>query len=158
MPIYTPFGYSEWRAIVEKIKAFGSEGKKTAVISTVSGDANTHFYRELADQRVDANAIPVMALSIGERELLGADIFLVGHLAARNYFHSVKSPENEAFIKMWADFNGQHDKTTNYRLSHLHWLQDVGASRCPGGHHRRQRGPAGHVRSEDQRRRVASRL
>ena len=113
MPIYTPFGYSEWRAIVEKIKAFGSEGKKTAVISTVSGDANTHFYRELADQRVDANAIPVMALSIGERELLGADIFPVGHLAARNYFHSVKSPENEAFIKMWADFNGQHDKTTN---------------------------------------------
>jgi urea transport system substrate-binding protein len=111
--IYTPFGYSEWRAIVERIKAFGSEGIKTAVISTVSGDSNTYFYRELADQQVDANAIPVMALSISERELLGADIFPVGHLAARNYFQSINSAENEAFIKMWADFNEQRDKTTN---------------------------------------------
>jgi urea transport system substrate-binding protein len=111
--IYTPFGYSEWREIVERIKAFGSEGKKTAVISTVNGDANTYFYRELVAQEVDANAIPVMAFSIGERELLGADIFPVGHLAAWNYFQSIKSPENEAFIKMWADFNEQRDKTTN---------------------------------------------
>src|SRR5882724_5369497 len=87
--IYTPFGHSEWRGIVERIKAFGSEGKKTAVISTVNGDANTYFYRELADQQVDANAIPVMAFSIGERELLGVDIFPVGHLAAWNYFQSI---------------------------------------------------------------------
>jgi urea transport system substrate-binding protein len=111
--IYTPFGYSEWRGIVERIKAFGSEGKKTAVISTVNGDANTYFYRELADRQVDANAIPVMAFSVGERELLGADIVPVGHLAAWNYFHSINSAENEAFIKMWADFNEQRDKITN---------------------------------------------
>ena len=111
--IYTPFGYSEWGEIVRKIKAFGSEGKKTAVISTINGDANTYFYRDLADQQVDANTIPVMAFSIGERELLGADIFPVGHLAAWNYFHSIKSPENEAFVKMWADFTEQRDKTTN---------------------------------------------
>jgi urea transport system substrate-binding protein len=111
--IYTPFSYSEWRRIVERIKALGSEGKKTAVISTVSGDANTYFYRELSDQQLDANAIPVMALSIGERELLGADIFPVGHLAARNYFQSIDSTENEAFINMWADFNEQRDKITN---------------------------------------------
>jgi urea transport system substrate-binding protein len=129
--IYTPFGYSEWRGIVEKIKAFGSEGIKTAVISTVSGDANTYFYRELADQQVDANAIPVMALSIGEREFLGADIFPVGHLAARNYFQSIKSAENEAFIKMWTDFNEQRDKTTNDPMEATFigfrmWAQAVG--------------------------------
>ena len=111
--IYTPFGYSDWRAIVEKIKAFGSEGKKTAVISTINGDANTYFYRELSVQHVEANAIPVMAFSVGERELLGADIFPVGHMAAWNYFQTIKSPENEAFIKMWADFTEQRDKTTN---------------------------------------------
>src|SRR6266446_662044 len=111
--IYTPFGYSEWRGIVERIKAFGSEGKKTAVISTVNGDANTYFYRELADQQVDANAIPVMAFSVGERELLGADIFPVGHLAAWNYFQSINSAENKAFVKMWTDFNEQRDKITN---------------------------------------------
>jgi urea transport system substrate-binding protein len=111
--IYTPFGYSEWKGIVEKIKAFGSQGKRTAVISTVSGDANTYFYRELADRQVDANTIPVMALSISERELLDADIFPVGHLAARNYFQSINSAENALFIKMWADFHEQRDKTTN---------------------------------------------
>src|SRR6185312_745956 len=71
MTIYTPFGYSDWQEIIRRIKAFGSEGKKTAVISTVNGDANTYFYRELIAQRVDANTIPVMAFSVGERELFG---------------------------------------------------------------------------------------
>jgi urea transport system substrate-binding protein len=113
MTIYTPFGHYDWREIVGRIKAFGSEGKKTAVISTVNGDANTYLYSELAAQHVDANAIPVMAFSIGERELLSADIAPVGHLAAWNYFQSIKSAENDAFTKMWADFNEQRDITTN---------------------------------------------
>jgi urea transport system substrate-binding protein len=114
MTIYTPFGHSDWREILEKIKAFASAGKKTAVISTINGDANTYFYKELAAQEVDAGAIPVMAFSIGERELLGVDPKpLVGHLAAWNYFQAVNSKENEAFIKMWADFKGQRDKITN---------------------------------------------
>jgi len=112
--IYTSFGYSQWRGIVERIKAFGSEGKKTAIVSTISGDANTHFYRELVAQQVDANAIPVMALSIGERELVAEDIApLVGHLAAWNYFESINSAENEVFVKMWLDFNQQRNKVTN---------------------------------------------
>jgi len=112
--IYTPFGYSDWQGIIKRIKAFGSEGKKTAVISTVNGDSNTYLYKELAAQKVDAGVMPVMAFSIGERELLGLDTAdLVGHMAAWNYFHSVQSPENEAFIKMWADFNEQRDKITN---------------------------------------------
>jgi urea transport system substrate-binding protein len=113
MTIYTPFGYSNWRGIVERIKSFGSKGKKTAVISTVNGDANKYFYKEIAAQKLDANAIPVMAFSIGERELLEAGILPVGHMAAWNYFHSIKSPENEAFVKMWADFTEQRDKMTN---------------------------------------------
>jgi urea transport system substrate-binding protein len=113
MTIYTPFGHSEWREIVARIKAFGLEGKKTAVISTINGGANTYFYSELAAQHVDANAIPVMAFSVGERELLGMDVVPIGHLATWNYFNSVKSPENEAFVTMWADFTGQRDKITN---------------------------------------------
>jgi urea transport system substrate-binding protein len=113
MTIYTPFGYSEWRGVVERIKAFGSEEKKTAVISTINGDANSYFYEELAHQRLDTAAIPVMAFSVGERELLGADVPPIGLLAAWSYFQSIKSAENEAFIKMWADFNEQRDKTTN---------------------------------------------
>jgi urea transport system substrate-binding protein len=113
MTIYTPFGHSEWREIVARIKAFGLEGKKTAVISTINGDANTYFYGELAAQHVDANAIPVMAFSVGERELLGLRVVPIGHLATWNYFNSVKSAENEAFVAMWADFTGQRDKITN---------------------------------------------
>ena len=112
--IYTPFGHSDWREIVARIKAFGSEGKRTAVISTINGDANTYFYRELIAQQLDANTLPVMALSIGDRELLQVGTSgLTGQLAAWNYFQSVKSPENDAFVKMWADFNEQRDKVTN---------------------------------------------
>jgi urea transport system substrate-binding protein len=84
------------------------------VISTINGSANTSFYKELAAEEVDASTIPVMAFSIGERELLSVDPKpLVGHLAAWNYFQSVVSKENDAFIKMWADFNEQRDKVTN---------------------------------------------
>jgi urea transport system substrate-binding protein len=114
--IYTPFEHSDWREIVASIKAFGSEGKRTAVISTINGDANTHFYRELIAQQVNANTLPVMALSVGERELLqvGASASgLAGQLAAWNYFQSIKSPENDAFVKMWTDFSEQRDKITN---------------------------------------------
>lgn len=112
--IYTPFGQSEWREIVGRIKAFGSEGKRTAVISTINGDANTYFYRELIAQQISATTLPVMALSIGDRELhqIGAGR-LAGQMAAWNYFQSIKSPENDAFVKMWTDFNGRRDSMTN---------------------------------------------
>jgi urea transport system substrate-binding protein len=114
MTIYTPFGYSDWRDIIQRIKAFGSTGRKTAVISTISGDANTYFYEELTAQKVNASAIPVMAFSVGERELLGLDAKpLAGDLAARNYFHSVESAQNEAFIKMWKEFTEGKDDLTN---------------------------------------------
>jgi urea transport system substrate-binding protein len=112
--IYVPLGYSDWRETVERIKAFGSQGKRTAVISTISGDANGHLYKELATQQVEARKIPVMALSVSARELRGVDISrLVGHMAARNYFQSVTTPENTAFVKMWTDFNEQRDQITN---------------------------------------------
>ena len=112
--IYTPLGYSDWQGIIEKIKGFGSAGKRTAVISTINGDSNTSFYKQLAAQGLDAGTIPVMAFSVGERELLSVDPKpLIGHMAAWNYFESVNSKENEAFIRMWTDFNGAHDRMTN---------------------------------------------
>jgi urea transport system substrate-binding protein len=115
--IYASPNQSDWREIVEKVKAFGAGGKKTAVISTVIGESNAHLYAELVKQQIDASKIPVMALSVSERELGSVDLSkLVGHMAARNYFQSVKSAENDAFIKMWADFNEQRDKTTNDQM------------------------------------------
>ncbi|MEO9959095.1 MAG: ABC transporter substrate-binding protein, partial [Nisaea sp.] len=97
---YTPFGHSDWQTIVADIKKFGSAGKKTAVVSTINGDANVPFYKELANQGIKAEDIPVVAFSVGEEELAGLDTApLVGHLAAWNYFMSANTPENAAFIK-----------------------------------------------------------
>lgn len=111
---YTPFGHSDWQTIVSDIKAFGSTGKMTAVVSTINGDANVPFYKELANQGIKAEDIPVVAFSVGEEELAGFDTTpLVGHLAAWNYFQSVDTPENEAFIAAWQTFMGNPDKVTN---------------------------------------------
>ncbi|MDP2781355.1 urea ABC transporter substrate-binding protein [Devosia sp. RY10] len=111
---YTPFGHSDWQTIVSDIKSFGSTGKKTAVVSTINGDANVPFYKELANQGIKAEDIPVVAFSVGEEELAGFDTTpLVGHLAAWNYFQSVDVPENAAFIEAWQSFMGNPDKVTN---------------------------------------------
>src|SRR5882762_9874210 len=97
---YTPFGFSDWQTEVTKIKDFGSTGKKTAVVSTINGDANVPFYKELGNKGIKATDIPVIAFSVGEEELAGLDTKpLVGHLAAWNYFESVESPANKNFIK-----------------------------------------------------------
>src|SRR5919199_176322 len=102
---YTPFGHSDWQSIVAEIKKFGSAGKKTAVVSTINGDANVPFYKELANQGIKASDIPVVAFSVGEEELAGIDTKpLVGHLAAWNYFQSLENAVNTAFIKQWHGF------------------------------------------------------
>ena len=111
---YTPFGHSDWQTIVSDIKAFGSAGKKTAVVSTINGDANVPFYKELGNQGISAEDIPVVAFSVGEEELAGLDTApLVGHLAAWNYFQSVDTAENEEFIASWREFIGNPDRVTN---------------------------------------------
>ena len=114
MENYTPFGFSDWQTEVSKIKQFGSAGKKTAVISTVNGDANVPFYKELANQGIKATDIPVMAFSVGEQELSGIDTSnLVGHLAAWNYFQSVKGKANVSFIKQWHAYTKDPKAVTN---------------------------------------------
>ena len=111
---YTPFGHSDWQTIVADIKKFGSAGKKTAVVSTINGDANVPFYKELANQGIKATDIPVVAFSVGEEELAGLDTStLVGHLAAWNYFMSVDTPENAAFIKQWQAFTNNPKRVSN---------------------------------------------
>ncbi len=111
---YTPFGHSDWQSIVADIKKFGSAGKKTAVVSTINGDANVPFYKELGNQGVSAENIPVVAFSVGEEELSGIDTKpLVGHLAAWNYFMSVDAPTNAAFIKQWHAFTKDPKRVTN---------------------------------------------
>jgi len=111
---YTPFGHSDWQTIVSEIKKFGSAGKKTAVVSTINGDANVPFYKELGNQGVKATDIPVVAFSVGEEELAGLDTKpLLGHLAAWNYFQSIKDPKNAEFIAKWKTFIKDPKRVTN---------------------------------------------
>ncbi len=128
---YTPFGFSDWQTEVARIKAFGTSGKKTAVVSTINGDANVPFYKELGNQGIKATDIPVIAFSVGEEELAGIDTKpLVGHLAAWSYFQSVNTPENAAFIKHWREYTKNPKRVTNdpmesaYILFHM-WSQAV---------------------------------
>src|ERR1700760_1409118 len=128
---YTPFGQSDWQTIVADIKKFGSAGKKTAVVSTLNGDANVPFYKELGNQGIKAKDIPVVAFSVGEEELAGIDTKpLVGHLAAWNYFESVKNPTNDAFIKQWHNFIKNPKRVTNdpmeaHYIGFKMWVQAV---------------------------------
>ena len=111
---YTPFGHSDWQSIVSDIKKFGSSGLKTAVVSTINGDANVPFYKELGNQSISAEDIPVVAFSVGEEELSGIDTKpLVGHLAAWNYFMSIDAPENDEFIEKWHAFTKDEDRVSN---------------------------------------------
>lgn len=128
---YTPFGHSDWQSIVSDVKKFGSAGKKTAVVSTINGDANVPFYKELGAQGVSSEDIPVIAFSVGEEELSGIDTEpLVGHLAAWNYFMSVDTEANEEFVNTWQSFIKSNDRVTNdpmeaHYIGFNMWVQAV---------------------------------
>ncbi len=110
MEEYTPFGHSDYQTIIAKIKKFASEGKKTAVISTINGDSNVPFYKELGNAGLKATEVPVVAFSVGEEELRGVDTKpLVGELAAWNYFESLKNPQNQKFIAMYRAWAKAHN-------------------------------------------------
>ncbi|PHP27082.1 urea ABC transporter substrate-binding protein [Limimaricola cinnabarinus] len=127
---YTPFGHSDWSKIVSDVIALGADGKKVGVISTINGDANIGFYKELAAQGVSAEDIPVIAFSVGEEELSGLDTSnLVGHLAAWNYFQSAESEANEAFVAKWKEKMGESRVTNDPMEAHYigfnMWAQAV---------------------------------
>jgi len=111
---YTPFSHSDWQKIVADIKKFGSAGKKTAIVSTINGDANVPFYKELGNQGINAKDIPCIAFSVSEQELAGIDTKpLVGHLAAWNYFQSIDTPINKDFVAKWKAFIKNDKRVTN---------------------------------------------
>ncbi|MEZ5667700.1 MAG: urea ABC transporter substrate-binding protein [Alphaproteobacteria bacterium] len=131
MEEYTPFGHSDWQTIVSQVQEFASQGKPTAVVSTINGDANVPFYKELANQGISAEDIPVVAFSVGEEELAGLDTApLVGHLAAWNYFMSVETDENAAFIDTWHAYIADDARVTNdpmeaHYIGFNMWVQAV---------------------------------
>ncbi|GGL65971.1 urea ABC transporter substrate-binding protein [Wenxinia marina] len=128
---YTPFGQSDWSTIVSDVVELSSDGSQVGVISTINGDANVGFYKELAAQGVSADDIPVVAFSVGEEELSGLDTSdLEGHLAAWNYFMSADTPENDEFIEAWHAFIGDDARVTNdpmeaHYIGFNMWVQAV---------------------------------
>ena len=154
---YTPFGFSDWQTEVSKIKAFGSAGKKTAVVSTINGDANVPFYKELGNQGIKATDIPVMAFSVGEEELAGLDTKpLVGHLAAWNYFEVDQDAGQHRLHQGVARLH-QEPETHHQRSDGgaLHRLQHVGEGGREGQNHRCRQGDrrvARHASAEPHRR------
>ena len=117
---YTPFGRSDWSKIVADVVALGADGKKVGVISTINGDANIGFYKELAAAGVSADDIPVVAFSVGEEELAGLDTSnLVGHLAAWNYFQSADAEVNAEFVKTWKATMGEERVTNDPMEAHF---------------------------------------
>ena len=161
--IYTPFGHSDYQTIVGNIKKFAAGGK-TAVVSTINGDSNVPFYKELGNQGLKATDVPVVAFSVGEEELRGIDTKpLVGHLAAWNYFESVKNPVNDKFIAVQGV--GQEEQRAQPRHggdqrsdgSHLRRHPHVEAGGREGQVDRGRQGAQGDVRARPSRRRAASR-
>ncbi len=101
---YTPFGHADYQTIVGKIKKFSEDGD-ACVLSTINGDSNVPFYKEFANQKLTSEKCPIMAFSVAEDELRSMDTeFLVGHLAAWNYFQSLDLPENKVFVKNFKEY------------------------------------------------------
>lgn len=89
-------------------------GRDGAIIATLSGDSNVHFFRERARQGLDADILPVMSLSLGEAEMPALkERNLIGHMVAWNYLHAMDTPENNAFIAEWRQFTGDPAAMTN---------------------------------------------
>ena len=151
METYTPFGHSDYQTIVADIKKFAA-GKRTAVISTINGDSNVPFYKELGNQGLKAEDIPVVAFSVGEEELRGIDTKpLVGHLAAWNYFMSLDTPENKEFVAKWKAYVKKNNlpdgdkRVTNDPMEATYiGIKMWAAGGRAGPHHQRRRRPPGH--------------
>ena len=131
---YTPFGHSDWSKIVADVVALGADGKKVGVISTINGDANVGFYKELAAAGVSADDIPVVAFSVGEEELSGLDTTnLVGHLAAWNYFQSAEAEANDEWVAAWKEKMGAERVTNDPMEAHYigfnMWVNAVEAAK-----------------------------
>jgi urea transport system substrate-binding protein len=132
---YTSLDETDWGDVIAEIKAFASEGKKTAVISTVNGEANLFFYLALMRAGIRSEDIPVMAFSVGEEELAGIDTtLLAGHLATWSYFMSIDNAFNRAFINQWQKFAQNPRRVTKdpmeaHFLGFSFWAKAVEAAR-----------------------------
>ncbi|MFO1318074.1 MAG: urea ABC transporter substrate-binding protein [Burkholderiales bacterium] len=93
---YAPLGHTEFSSIINKIKA----AKPDWIYSTVVGGSNVAFYKQLKAAGLDGGKQNLLSTVVSENEIdgIGKDN-AVGYYACMGYFQSIKSPENDKFVK-----------------------------------------------------------
>ena len=106
---YVPLDSDDWTTQVAKIAA----AEPDFVFNTINGSSNVGFIKAYTEAGLGATKSPIISVSIAEEEApaMGAD--LTGQYAAWNYFQSVDSPENAAFIKAFQDKYGADRPTSD---------------------------------------------
>lgn len=95
---YQPMGGTDFSGVVAKIRA----AKPDVIYSTLNGDSNVAFFKQMAAAGMKSDVLPVMSFSIGEQEAQAMGPALVeGSYAGWNYFQTVDNPENKKFVEAY---------------------------------------------------------
>lgn len=106
---YIKLGSKDVKKAIERIR----EVKPDVILNTINGDTNIEFFKELRKAGITPQMIPTMSFSIAEAELQAMNVAeMVGDFATWNYFQSIKSAENQTFVKRFKDKYGK-DKVTD---------------------------------------------
>ena len=101
---YLPLGSSEVIELVADIL----RKRPDMILNTMEGDSAVAFFRELNRIGITPDKIPVLSFSIAEVDLAVKDAALMeGHYAAWNYFQSIQTPQNQAFLQRFHNRYGQ---------------------------------------------------
>ena len=107
---YTPLGSTDFSTIVNKVRSSNAD----AVFNTLNGDSNVAFFREYKNVGLTPQQMPVVSVSIAEEEVGGIGVQNVaGQLAAWNYYQTLDTPVNKAFVKAYKDFVKDPKKPTS---------------------------------------------
>lgn len=107
---YAPLGSTDFSTIVNKVR----NAKAGAVFNTLNGDSNVAFFREYANAGLKAADMPVVSVSIAEEEVAGiGPQNVVGQLTAWNYYQTVDSPANKAFVAAYKAAYGANKPTSD---------------------------------------------
>lgn len=106
---YAALGTTEFITIINKIK----QASPDFVLSNLVGDSIPAFYRQYKDAGINADQIPIMAYPTTEEEIqaMGPE-YAEGHYSSFNYFQTVDTPENKAFVEQFKAKFGQ-ERVTN---------------------------------------------
>ncbi len=113
--VYLPLSGQQLRegeldAVIAQIK----ETHPDVILNTLNGSLNTLFFRKLREAGITAKDIPTLSFSIGENELREAGVRdMVGDYASWNYFQSIDSPANRAFVEKIHSYYGEDANTSD---------------------------------------------